>query len=182
MTTPGGSSGPTTSFPAGGATTGPTERLTAAFAAFGTGYTFDTTITVAGKVATHAHGRTLGDASDFEVESNGATITYRTIPPRSWVLEPGKSWVAVDTGAPDGDPLDALRHPTAVVDRGDGHLEATYPAAALGLTGSDTVTVVLTLAADGALEAIYSAKTANGSATSATKLTPAPSQPPIVAP
>jgi hypothetical protein len=160
----------------------PADRLSTALGALAAGYTFDTTITVGGKQATHAHGRTLGDASDFVVESNGAAITYRTVPPRSWVLQPGKAWVAVDSGAPDGNPLDALRRPTSVTASADGQLQATYPASALGLTGTDPVMVALTLASDGSVQARYTARTASGDATSQTTLTPAPAQQPIVAP
>ena len=133
-------------------------------------------------MATHAKGRTLGDASDFVVDTNGATITYRTIPPRSWVQQPGKAWVAVDSGVPDGDPLDALRGPTSVADGGDGTIQATYPPAALGLVGTNQITVILTIAADGSVGASYTVTLAAGPATSVTSLAPAPSQQPIVAP
>ena len=59
-------------------------------------------------------------------------------------------------------------------------LTASYPAAALGLAGSATVPVEMTIAADGTLTASYSAPT--GNATSATTITPDPGQAPIVAP
>jgi hypothetical protein len=162
------------------------SRLATAFDGLAAGYTFDTTVSIGGKAATHASGRSIGGASDFVVESEGASITYRTIPPRSWVKQPGKAWVAVDSGVPDGDPLDALRSPATVVidsDSPDGvRLRASYPAAAFGLTSSEPVTVTLILRAGGSVGAIYTVSTSAGPATSETTLTPATGQGPIAAP
>jgi hypothetical protein len=188
--------GPTPS--GGGSTTGPNpaaagspaaaaaDRLAAAIAGLAAGYTFDTTVSVGGQVATHAFGRAAGGASDFVVESNGAKITYRTIPPRSWVKQAGKAWVAVDSGVPDGDPLAALSTPSSLTVTGDDpnalELRADYPPAALGLTGTKPVEVTLTLGSDGSVRATYAVPLGAGSATSATTLTPAPGQEPVVAP
>jgi hypothetical protein len=164
----------------------PGGRLTSAISALAAGYTFDTTVSVAGQVATHVFGRAADGASDFVVESNGTRITYRTIPPRSWVKQAGKAWVAVDSGVPDGDPLGALGTPSSVKVTGDDpnalELRADYPAAALGLTGTKPVAVGLTLAPDGSVRATYTVPLGAGSASSVTTLTPAPGQEPIVAP
>ncbi len=162
------------------------SRLAAAFGGLAAGYTFDTTIAVGGKVATHAHGRSVDGSSDFVVESGGASITYRTIPPRSWVKQPGKAWVAVDSGVPDGDPLDALAAPTSIEVLADGpdglRLRASYPASALGLTTTESVSVTLTVGPDGSLGATYTVPTSAGPATSETSLRTEPGQEPIVAP
>jgi hypothetical protein len=183
--------GPTA--PGGGATAGSTAvsgpsagRLAAAIKGLAVGYTFDTTVSVGGQVATHVFGRAGGGASDFVVESKGVQITYRTIPPRSWVKQAGKDWVAVDSGVPDGDPLAALATPSSVTVIGDDpnalELRADYPPAALGLAGAKPVAVTLTLAPDGSVRATYSVPLGGGKATSVTTLTPAPGQEPIVAP
>ncbi len=115
--------------------------------------------------------------------TNGVAITYRTLPPRSWVLQAGTGWVEVNGNVPSGDPLDALKAPTAttVVSQAGGSLElnATYPAAVLGLAGPP-VAVDLVLAGDGSLKATYTAS--GGTASSATTITPDPGQSPIVAP
>jgi hypothetical protein len=171
---------------AGSPATAPADRLAAAMDGLAVGYTFDTTVSVAGQVATHAFGRAAGGASDFVVESNGAQITYRTIPPRSWVKQAGKAWVAVGSGVPEGDPLAALSTPSSLTVTGDDpnalELRADYPPAALGLTGTKPVEVTLTLGSDGSVRATYAVPLGAGSATSATTLTPASGQEPIVAP
>ncbi len=59
-------------------------------------------------------------------------------------------------------------------------LNATYPAADLGLAGSGSVPVALTIAADGTLTAAYDAPT--GGASSKTTISPNPGQSPIAAP
>jgi hypothetical protein len=180
--------------PGGGSSTGPDPvapgspgaRLASAIDALAAGYTFDTTVSVGGQVATHVFGRAADGASDFVVESNGARITYRTIPPSSWVKQAGKAWVAVDSGVPDGDPLGALGTPSSIKVVSDDpkalELRADYPPAALGLTGTKPVAVSLILAPDGSLRATYAVPLGAGSASSVTTLTPAPGQEPIVAP
>jgi len=148
------------------------------------GYGFTTTVSVGGQVATRADGNWIGGASEFTVTTNGVSITYRTLPPRSWVLQAGKGWVEVNGTVPSGSPLDALKSPTrtTVVSQTADTLElnASYPAAALGLAGGAPVAVDLVLAADGSLSATYT--TPDGSASSATMIKPDPSQPAIVAP
>jgi hypothetical protein len=181
------SGGPTpgASQPAPGASAA-ADHLAAAIEGLAAGYTFDTTVSVGGQVATHVFGRSAGGASDFVVESNGAEITYRTIPPRSWVKQAGKPWVAVDSGVPDGDPLAALTKPSSVTVTADDpkglRLQASYPPAALGLTGTKPVEVTISVAPDGSVQASYGVPLGAGRATSLTTLTPSPGQEPIVAP
>lgn len=185
-------SGPAPTTAAGSSASGtigssPAEQLTAALDGLADGYTFETTVAIAGKVATKATGRSTGGSSDFKVESGGASITYRTIPPRSWVKQPGKAWVPVDGGVPDGEPLDSLRRPTTVERSTDQAppvvLRASYPSAALGLPGGDApVTVTVSLYPDGRVGARYAAASSAGQATSETMLTPMAAQQPIVAP
>ncbi len=150
------------------------------------GYTYDTTVTVAGKVASHARGRWVGGAGEFVLESGGQSVTYRAIPPRAWVQKSGAAWVEVTSQQPTGNPLDALATPAAtqVVSDASGVLvmDATYPASALGLSGTKAVTVRTTLAADGSVTATYTTDTAAGKAASTTILVPASGLKPIVAP
>ncbi|MFI5225739.1 MAG: hypothetical protein ACHQ3P_03590, partial [Candidatus Limnocylindrales bacterium] len=169
---------------------------TQAFTTLGDGYAFDTTITVAGTVATEAKGRWTSGNSEFVVTTGGTSITYRTIPPNSWVLEAGKPWVAVDGQIPSGDPLDALSKPTSAevisTDASGTRIAAVYPAASLGLAGSKPVSVDLTIAPDSSITARYDAPltTASGSAapspggtaSAQTVLTPSPNQPAIAVP
>lgn len=171
----------------GSASVAPSERLSRALAGLADGYEFDTTITVGGQIATRAHGRWIGGNSEFAVETNGLSITYRTVPPRSWVLQPGATaWVEVDAAVPGGDPLTALLKPTdtKVTSSSGGKtvIDATYPAAALGLSETGGVKVAIAIAGDGSLTADYTTDTAAGTATSHTTLTPAPSQDAISAP
>jgi hypothetical protein len=92
--------------------------------------------------------------------------------------------VEVNGSVPSGNPLDALKAPgQATIVAQTGHmleLAASYPAAVLGLAGSNSVAVDLVLPSDGSLKATYAAATAD--ATSSTTITPDPSQDPIVVP
>ena len=135
-------------------------------------------------MATQADGHWIGGASEFTVTTNGVSITYRTLPPRSWVLQAGKGWVEVNGTVPSGSPLDALKSPsqTAVITETAGSLElsASYPPAVFGLAGSSPIAVDLMLAADGSLSATYADPSGGG--TSTTTIKPDPTQPAIVAP
>ena len=159
-------------------------RLAGALGQLQNGYSFATTVKVGGQLATEADGHWIGGASEFTVTTNGVSITYRTLPPRSWVMQAGKGWVEVNGTVPSGSPLDALKSPTqtTVVSQSADTLElnASYPAAVLGLAGSAPVAVDLVLAADGSLTATYAAST--GTATSVTTIKPDASQAPIIAP
>ena len=159
-------------------------RLATVLGQLASGYSFDTTVSVGGQVATEAKGRWVGGASEFTVTTKGVAITYRSLPPRSWVLQAGAGWVEVNGSVPSGSPLDAFKAPraTSIVDQTADMVElsATYPPAALGLAGTNAVSVNLVLAGDGSLKATYAAAT--GDATSTTTITPDPSQAPVVAP
>ena len=115
------------------------------------GYRFDTTVTVAGQSATHSAGRWLGGRSEFVVESGGTALTYRSIPPRSWVYQDGTGWVELVDKPPSGDPLEPLRHPSSVAVAADGAdaliLQAAYPPATLGILGiTDSAPVIVRVA------------------------------------
>lgn len=164
--------------------TGVDARLATTIAGLNLGYSFKTSVNLAGKLATQASGRWIGGASEFTVSANGTSITYRSLPPNSWVLQTGQGWVEVDGTIPGGSPLDALATPvqvSLVVGNGPGlDFRAMYPAARLGLAGNGTVAVDIVLASDGSITATYTDPA--GSATSTTILTPDPAQVPIVAP
>ncbi len=160
--------------------------LAASLAALNAGYTYDTTVTVAGKVAAHVKGRHLGDASELVVDSGGASITYRMIPPDSWVLQPGGDWVLTEGAVPGGDPLAPLLSPitsqTVSTTSIGTTLKLSYPASALGLTGSSPVEVTMVIGNGGAVTVSYAAAITGGQAVSSTTFTPQPTQEPIVAP
>lgn len=170
--------------PSGAAAGDGGARLAAVLGQLANGYSFDTTVSVGGQVATEAKGRWVGGGSEFTVTTKGVAITYRSLPPRSWVLQSGAGWVEVNGTVPSGSPLDAFKAPsaTAIVAQTADMLElsASYPPAVLGLAGTNAVGVDLVLAGDGSLKATYAAAT--GDATSATTITPDPSQAPIAAP
>ncbi len=64
------------------------------------------------------------------------------------MLQSGEGWAEVNGTVPSGNPLDALKAPTllsvAAQQGGTLELNATYPAAVLGLAGSGSVPVDLT--------------------------------------
>lgn len=177
----------------GGSSGGPsvdgTAQLAAAFKTMAAGYRFDTTVTIAGQVATHAAGRWLGGRSEFVVESGGTSLTYRSIPPRSWVFQDGANWVELADKAPSGDPLEPLRHPSAVTvvshDANTLVLQATYPAKTLGILGVPGLTPVvaqISVAADGRTTATYAVGTSSGPASIVTILVAGKGLPPITVP
>ena len=186
--------GPTTGPTAGATSTGVSPsssvaagaRLAAALGTLEAGYTFDTTLSVGSVVAAHVTGRRLGTSSELAIESGGATVRYRIIPPTAWLQNDGGDWaVATDPGS-SADPLAPLLAPTSVrattTAGGPDQLEATYPPAALGLQGTDPVTVTVSIAADGTVTVRFQTTVANQAGTSETVFHAAPVQDPIVAP
>jgi len=189
----GGSAGtPATSAgPAAGATTPagasqPADRLDAALAAMADSYTYTATVTVGSRAVSTAAGRSVGGASEFVLTTGGSSVTYRAIPPKAWVRQPGKAWVAVSGDVPSGSPLAGLARPastTAVSDSPDQLvLDAVYPASALGLSGSAPVTVRLTVAGDGAVTAVFQTTVGQDAASSTSVFTPGANLDPIAAP
>ena len=164
----------------------PAERLAGALTALQAGYTFDTTVTVGGQIAARVRGRRLGGASELVIESGGSSVTYRIVPPRSWVLEQGSEWAALEGTVAGGDPLAPLLEPQGlelVATSGETlQVRATYPASALGLPGSDPVAVMMTVAPGDTVTARYATEVNGSEAISETVLEPATTQDPIVAP
>ncbi|MGH2513334.1 MAG: hypothetical protein ACRDGQ_11665 [Candidatus Limnocylindrales bacterium] len=158
--------------------------MATAIAGLNLGYSFKSSVSLGGKVATQASGRWIAGGSEFTISTNGTSITYRSLPPNSWVLQAGQGWVEVDGTIPGGSPLDALATPvqvSLVVGNGPGlDFRAMYPAARLGLAGDGTVPVDIVLASDGSITATYTDPA--GSANSTTILRPDPAQLPIAAP
>jgi hypothetical protein len=177
----------TAALPSNGTAMDGGARLAAVLGQLANGYSFTTTVSVGGQVATKASGRWVAGGSEFTVTTNGVAITYRSLPPRSWVLQSGAGWVEVNGTVPSGNPLDALKAPTltTVVAQTTDMVEltASYPAAVLGLAGTNTVAVDLVLASDSSLKATYATTAGSATAaTSATTISPDPSQAPIVVP
>lgn len=149
-------------------------------------YAFEAVVTVGDEVATRADGRWVAGMSEVVVQRGGTTVTYRSIPPTAWVLEPDGSWVEVEGEVPGGDPLDALRAPTALevtaVTSEGIELRATYAASALGLAGDARLEVVIRIASDGSVTASYTTELDGVRATSATTLRPLADAAPVPAP
>jgi hypothetical protein len=167
------------------ATSAAQGRLTTTLQALVAGYTFEATVSLDGDVASRASGRWLNGSGEFAIEAQGGALIYRTVPPRAWVNETESGWIELDSGSPLGNPIDALLKPTTLATvggQGDTlRLKATYPAAALGLSG-DPVTVDLTLGANGSVTATYRMATPAGEAFSETLMTPAANLEPVTAP
>jgi hypothetical protein len=188
--TPGASGGGTPTTPAApssaAAASLPADRLTAAFTAMGGGYTYETTVTIDGKVASTAKGRWVGGSSEFVITTGGQSVTYRAVPPKAWVEKPGAKWVEVTGQPPGAGPLATLEAPlgTQVVsDAADALvIDASYAPAALGLPGKDAVTVRMSVAGDGSVTATYTTTTSSGQAASSTVLVPSAGLKPVVAP
>jgi hypothetical protein len=167
------------------ATSAAQGRLTTTLKALVPGYTFESTVSLDGDLASRASGRWLNGTGEFAIEAQGGALIYRTVPPRAWVHEDESGWIELDSGSPLGNPIDVLLNPTTIATvggQGDAlSLKATYPAAALGLSG-DPVTVDLTLAANGSVTATYRMDTPAGEAFSETLMKPAANLEPVTAP
>ena len=144
---------------------------------------FETSVTVDGAVVVSANGRSVGAASELSVTTAGRTVDYLRVPPRAWAREAGGKWVLVDAATAPTAPLDVLATPATLAlvasDGGSSSLTATYPAAALGLTG-DPVTVTITTAAQG-VTFTYETTVSGRRTASTTTLRPSAGDP-IVAP
>ena len=191
---PAASGVPPTPGPSGTSTTGPAPtstlsadaRLAAALGPLEPGYTFETTLTVGGQVAAHVTGRRLGTSSELTIVSGGATVTYRIIPPAAWLQDEAGAWaVATDPGS-SADPVAPLLKPVTVKSipgsAGVDQLEATYPASALGLKGTDPITVKIGVASDGSVTVHFETTVGSQAGVSETVFHAAPTQDPIVPP
>jgi hypothetical protein len=159
-------------------TASPIDRLTAALGPLRAGYSFDTTVTVAGQLAAHLVGRRMGNASEMEMESGGASVTYRMVPPNSWVMKADGDWLEAEGQVPTGDPLAPLLQPLSVEAVPDSNqLRITYPASALGLTGNEPMTVLLVPASDGMVTVTWTATSGGRTQSSTTVFRPATGDP-----
>lgn len=163
----------------------PALQLTDALGGLRAGYTFDTTLRIGDKDAAHVVGRWYAGANEIAITSGGATVTYRTVPPGAWIQEDTGAWVEAEAPATTGDPLSILLAPMSIAAADSGsswQLVATYPAAALGLPGTEPVSVMFAIGDDGTITARYETNSDAGLAVSETTLKPAPAQDPILAP
>jgi hypothetical protein len=117
------------------------------------------------------------------VPTTGRTVEYVRVPPSAWARETGGKWVIVDAATAPTAPLDVLSTPATLAlvssEAGTSTLTATYPAAALGLTG-DPVTVTITTEAQG-VTFTYEAASSGHKTASTTTLRPSTADP-IVTP
>lgn len=184
-----GSSAAATASPSSSATLDPSSpagRLASALGGLAGGYTFESRVTVGGKVATQASGQWVADTSQVTVSAAGRDATYRTVGGQAWVQQGDGSWVLADTPLPSGDPVSAFGAPLSVAqvaaDANGRDLVATYPPAALGLSGDAPVSVTAHLTPQGVVTLTYSSTVAAGPATSTTTLKPAAGLQPFPAP
>lgn len=138
--------------PLGAASAAPADLLAAALKPLLVAAAFETRVEIDGSLVLSATGRSVGPASTSGVTTAGRTIDYVQVPPHAWARDPGGSWLLVGSDAAPAAPLEVLSKPLtlAPAQAGTGRtsLDATYPAAALGLTG-DPVAVTITLDAAG---------------------------------
>lgn len=172
------------STPSNLASPAPALQLTDALGKLRAGYTFETTLRVGDKDAANVIGRWYGGSSEIAITSGGATVTYRIVPPGAWIQDDTGVWAEAEAPTTTADPLSILLAPGSVAAGAGstGQLVATYPAAALGLPGTEPVSVAFSIGVDGTIIARYETRTDVGVGTSETTLKPAPAQDPIVAP
>ncbi len=174
--------GSSPSAPGQSASAAATAVLDAALAPLKGSSAFSTTITVDGATAVTMTGRTAGPASTATVTTGAKTVDYVTIPPKAWARDAGGTWVLVASNTAPTAPIDALSTPTSVTGTGSGPgtvLQATYAAAAFGLTG-DPIVATVTL---GANDVTFSySLTASGHTTQATTVLTPVAADPITAP
>ena len=143
---------------------------------------FSTTVAIDDVTAVTMTGRSAGAASMATVTTGSRTVDYVVIPPKAWARDSGGTWVLIAADTAPTAPLDVLSAPTSVTGDGSGPgaiLQATYPAAALGLTG-DPVQVTVTLGST-VVKFSYAATTGGHTTRSTTTIRPAAADP-IAAP
>jgi hypothetical protein len=132
-------------------------------------------------VATSLTGRTVGTSTSLVATTRGRSVEYIRIPPKAWAREPGGEWLIVDADQAPQSPLTALAAPSTLVLAPDGTtIQATYPAAALGLTGAPAA---VDIRIEGASVTFRYEQSSNGHhVVSTTTLGPGTDTAPIVAP
>lgn len=150
------------------------------------GYTYTATVKVGKSTVSTAKGRSVDGSSEFVLNTGGSSVTYRAIPPKAWVEQAGKVWVAVSGSVPAGSPIAGFRNPaqvTVVSDDASGlTVDASYPPAALGLAGSKPVLVRLVVAPDHTVTMTYTTTVGQDAAATTSVFTPQPGLAPITAP
>jgi hypothetical protein len=178
--------GATTVSSAPAVTVAPTTALTAALGALAAGYQFDSNASLGDSSPLSISGRVIGSSSDVSVTNGGVTVEYVQVPPQAWARDQKGSWVVLTTDVPVSSPLESLKQPTKVDNAADSpagrHLQATYPASALGGAGADPVVVDIVIGADGSVTATYPATIGAQQATITAVLRPAADTTPITAP
>ena len=164
----------------------PNVALTAALDALAPGYQFESNASLGDSTPLSISGRVIGSGSDLAVTNGGVTVEYVQVPPQSWARDQNGDWVKLTSNVPVSSPLEALKQPTNVVDAAGSaagrHLQATYPASALGGAGADPVAVDIVIGADGSITATYPATVGSQQATITSILRPAADTTPITAP
>ncbi len=171
-----GSSTPSATTGIPGATSAPTVPA----------YQFESNASLGDSTPLSISGRVIGSGSDLAVTNGGVTVEYVQVPPQSWARDQNGEWVALTSDVPVSSPLAALKQPTNVADAADSaagrHLQATYPASALGGAGADPVAVDIVIGADGSITATYPATVGSQQATITSILRPVADTTPITAP
>jgi hypothetical protein len=111
--------------------------LQSALAAYGPGYAFTASATVAGQEAAAISGFVIGDGSQMTVSSGDGIADYVTTPDVAWIRVDGGDWQELEASGPFEPPLTSLASPTSIAvvaaDGGDVSLVATYPGQTFGL-------------------------------------------------
>ena len=161
---------------------GPTVLLQS-LDALAPGYHFVITAMLNGQVALATEGDQIGLASRQTVTSQGVAIDYIILPEGTWKGE-GGVWEELEVPAPAVDPLAALRTPTAVTVVSHTAeltvLNASYPAAAVGLPGDQPVTVAIEVT--GTTLRSFGYSTPDGTGSSRTDISPLVDTTPITSP
>lgn len=164
----------------------PKVALTTALDALAPGYQFDSNASLGDSTPLSISGRVIGSGSDLAVTNGGVTVEYVQVPPQAWARDQKGDWVELTSDVPVSSPLEALKQPTKVDNAADSaagrHLQATYPASALGGVGEDPVAVDIVIGADGSVTASYPATVGAQQATITSILRPAADTTPITAP
>ena len=178
--------GATTAPTAPGETVAPNVALTAALDGLAPGYQFESNASLGDSTPLSISGRVIGSGSDLAVTNGGVTVEYVQVPPQAWARDQNGDWVELTSDVPVSNPLDSLKQPTSVDNAADSpagrHLQASYPASALGGVGADPVAVDIVIGADGSITATYPATVGSQQATITSILRPAADTTPITAP
>lgn len=161
-------------------------NLKAAVAALGSDYHFATTAQINGTTVLTAEGDHVGDGARLTLTSGAGSVLYVVTAAGSWAKPENGDWAVLDVAPATADPIAALARPSAVAKvpnpvEGEEYA-AVVSLADLGVAGTGTTTLVVTLVDGRITKVTYTTSESGQVAQVSTVLGAAKNADPVVAP